>query len=158
MVMTNLLPGQGVWQLRLQGSSEPLGHYFLSLHDPKAWTQGGPFFLRFPTDQYALSWFKQFILPDFLQAKNDKSALDKLAKVSFLEAEENSSVWAPIVTALFHSSPTKGFLVSAWWYGSLTPWSSIDPLVPLVQEPTGPGNNANPQAAWVSFWTQTRVN
>ena len=125
--MTNLLPSEGVWELRLSRSAEQPGVYLLSLYDKKVAMQGGPFPLRFPSNTYAVDWFDQLII-DGTRSPADDRAAETAMESSWISAQGSSSVWGPIVNALFHSVHSGPHLASPWWYGSSAPFVDTSPL------------------------------
>ena len=129
MGMTNLLPSEGVWELRLGRSAEQPGVYLLSLYDKKVATQGGPFPLRFPSNTYAVHWFDQLIIDGTRSPADDRGA-EAAMESSWISAQGSSSVWGPIVNALFHSVHSGPHLASPWWYGSSAPFVDTSPLAP----------------------------
>jgi hypothetical protein len=122
MTTENLYPGDGRWNIRLWLGTEEPGSYYLEFQDPSAGgVQTGMFKMRFPNPEYAHAW-----LSDFATVT---TSLDNFTKGSFLKATGESSVWHPIVIALYHSAGPDGkYYESIWWYGSQAPIADLDPL------------------------------
>ena len=132
MGMTHLVPGDGVWELRLSCSDPDTGRYAIALYDPKVWTQAGPFPLRFPTAAEALHWFNQLIIEGTRDPSDDDEAKRDMNS-SFISAKGQSATWGPIVNALFHADHHGPFLASPWWYGSEAPFVQDNPTHPQTQ-------------------------
>lgn len=132
MGMTHLVPGDGVWELRLSCSDPDAGRYTIALYDPKVWTQAGPFPLRFPTATEALRWFNQLIIEGTRDPSDDDEAKHDMNS-SFISAKGQSAIWSPIVNALFHADHHGPFLASPWWYGSEAPFVHENPNSPHTQ-------------------------
>lgn len=145
MGMANLLPGEGVWELRLARSAEQSGVYLLSLYDKKVATQGGPFPLRFPSNAYAVHWFDQWAMEGTRSPANDREAESSLDS-SWISGQGLASVWGPIVNALFHSVHSGPHLASPWWYGSSAPFVEASPLAPPEETETA-------SRPWVQVFT-----
>lgn len=132
MPLMNLAPNSGVWDLRLGTHASRAGVYLLEVYDKTAMTQGGPFPLRFPNDQYALEWFDAFAIEDTRTPTDDREAVNDLVE-GFIEAQGSSEIWGPICNALFHSDHQGPFLSSPWWYGSTPPFVGANPMDPVLQ-------------------------
>ena len=132
MGMTHLVPGDGVWELRLSCSDPDTGRYAIALYDPNVWTQAGPFPLRFPTATEALHWFNQLIIEGTRDPRDDDVAKRDMNS-SFISAKGQSATWGPIVNALFHADHHGPFLASPWWYGSEAPFVQDNPTHPQTQ-------------------------
>lgn len=130
MPLANLAPNNGIWELRLGAHASRTGVYLLEVYDKTSMTQGGPFPLRFPNDQYALQWFDALVIEDSRTPTDDREALDDLFR-GFIEARGLSEIWGPLCNALFHSDHQGPFLSSPWWYGSTPPFVDTNPMDPL---------------------------
>lgn len=145
MVMTHMYPGEGTWNIRLWRSADHPGIYSLELQDPKAGgVQSAPLAMRFPSPEYAHSWLSRFATVT--------TRIEDFAKGSYLTATGESSVWHPIVIALYHSAgPKELFYDSMWYHGSPTPVVSRDPLAEVEHRSAdwaAMENVGRPQEGW----------
>jgi hypothetical protein len=135
MGLAGMLPGEGVWDIRVRKVAKDPGRYSLSVRDPGSAVFAGPFNLRFPTPEYAVSWLS--VLTEL--EEGDPRAIATLAEGDYLETIGYSSNWLHVIMALFHSGgPMGGYPVSTWWTDAA---SGPDPIFvaydPLQEVPDG---------------------
>lgn len=119
------MPGYGPWKIRLGANRDHPGLYYLEFMDPTVGgVQAGPFYLNFPTSEYAMSWLRNF-------AELDADALPAhLDSGMIIEGLGRPDVWAPMISTMFHSADKPHGLGSQWWYGSHPNWADVNPLLP----------------------------
>jgi hypothetical protein len=135
MGLAGMLPGEGVWDIRVRKVSKDPGRYSLNVRDSGSAVFAGPFNLRFPTPEYAVSWLS--VLTEL--EEEDARAVATLAEGKYLETTGHSSHWLYVIMALFHSGgPIGGYPVSTWWTDAA---SGPDPIFvaydPLQESPDG---------------------
>jgi hypothetical protein len=135
MVMSNLAPNEGTWNVRLWRISDQPGKYQLEIQDPKSGVQSSTYLMRFPTPEWAFEWFRAFAVTD--------ESVSSLSPGKFISGKGESTTLRPILAALHHAAgPEEGsYPETMWFYGAYQPMQPVDPLaevLPVREEPRPP--------------------
>lgn len=135
MGLAGMLPGEGVWDIRLRKILKDPGRYTLELRDPGTGVFSGPFNFRFPDPEYAVAWLS--VLTEL--SGDDAKAIAALTEGKYLDTIGYSSNWVHVIRALYHcGGPIGGYPISTWWTDAV---SGPDPIFvaydPLQEEPEG---------------------